>query len=132
MSLGTGRLWRVIGTPWQEDMKRYASRTLRVEFDGPDLRDQQLWDILRVKMTYTITSRHQFTNLSSPLGALNILNHRFLFPRELSVPLSLSFKQYHQLSLLITVFMGLISHLLQILRSGPDFVPFTNGQLRRM
>ncbi|GJJ12482.1 hypothetical protein Clacol_006724 [Clathrus columnatus] len=43
----TGHIWRVIGYPWKEDMRRYASRTLRVEFDGPDIREERLWDFLR-------------------------------------------------------------------------------------
>lgn len=51
MSLRTGRLWRVLGTPWKEDMRRFASRTLCIEFDGPDIREEQLWDILRVTLS---------------------------------------------------------------------------------
>lgn len=43
-----GHLWKVYGTPWLEDMRRYASSILRVSFEGPDVRDEQLWKTLRV------------------------------------------------------------------------------------
>src|SRR5882724_5152421 len=54
LGLNYGKLWRVRGKPWREDMRRYASPILRVAFEGPDVRDEHMWDILRV-YTFFIT-----------------------------------------------------------------------------
>ncbi|KAK4049700.1 mitochondrial escape protein 2 [Microbotryomycetes sp. JL201] len=41
----TARL--VKGRPWMEDMARYPYNTLKVEFEGPDVPQEQLYDIFR-------------------------------------------------------------------------------------
>ncbi|PPQ78179.1 hypothetical protein CVT25_015512 [Psilocybe cyanescens] len=43
----TGTLWVVRGSPWKEDMNRFASPLLRVAFDGPDIQEQSLYDLCR-------------------------------------------------------------------------------------
>jgi hypothetical protein len=43
-----GNLWEVLGTPWREDMRRFASSIVRVSFEGPDVCDEQIWNTLRV------------------------------------------------------------------------------------
>jgi len=44
-----GAIWRVRGKPWKEDMRRYASPILRVSFEGPDVGEEQIWELLRVR-----------------------------------------------------------------------------------
>ena len=44
----TGELWLVRGSPWKEDMNRYASPILRIAFDGPDIQEQSLYELCRV------------------------------------------------------------------------------------
>ncbi|KAF9036944.1 hypothetical protein BDZ89DRAFT_946218 [Hymenopellis radicata] len=49
LGLGThaGQVWLVKGTPWKEDMNRYASRILKVSFEGPDVHEEVLYGLLR-------------------------------------------------------------------------------------
>ncbi|KAF8589948.1 exonuclease [Ramaria rubella] len=47
IGMRNGRLWRVRGKPWREDMRRYASPILRVSFEGPDVSDERIWETLR-------------------------------------------------------------------------------------
>ncbi|KZT57165.1 hypothetical protein CALCODRAFT_542165 [Calocera cornea HHB12733] len=44
---GTGHVWLVRGKPWREDLYRFPSPQLKVEFDGPDVDHESLYDILR-------------------------------------------------------------------------------------
>jgi hypothetical protein len=62
--IGSRNVWSVKGKPWTEvwsfnihlwdctkfeqDMGRFASSFLSVAFDGPDIRDEQLYELLRV------------------------------------------------------------------------------------
>ncbi|KAK7023862.1 mitochondrial escape protein 2 [Favolaschia claudopus] len=41
------RFWVVEGKPWIEDMWRFPSTTVSVAFDGPDIRDERLYELLR-------------------------------------------------------------------------------------
>ncbi|KAF8303080.1 hypothetical protein DL93DRAFT_2102538 [Clavulina sp. PMI_390] len=43
----SGEIWRVRGEPWTEDMRRYASRVLKVEFEGPDVHQEELYRAFR-------------------------------------------------------------------------------------
>ncbi|KAJ7286029.1 RNA12 protein-domain-containing protein [Mycena rebaudengoi] len=45
--IGSRNVWSVKGKPWTEDMGRFASSFLSVAFDGPDIRDEQLYELLR-------------------------------------------------------------------------------------
>ncbi|EJT98381.1 hypothetical protein DACRYDRAFT_96567, partial [Dacryopinax primogenitus] len=45
--IGMGHVWLVRGKPWREDLYRFPSQLLRVEFDGPDVDHESLYDILR-------------------------------------------------------------------------------------
>ncbi|KAF9557696.1 hypothetical protein CPC08DRAFT_640029 [Agrocybe pediades] len=45
--LGSGKLWLVRGSPWKEDMDRFASPILRFKFEGPDIQDQSLYELVR-------------------------------------------------------------------------------------
>ncbi|OSX64663.1 hypothetical protein POSPLADRAFT_1044153 [Postia placenta MAD-698-R-SB12] len=45
--LSGGNVWLVKGKPWREDMNRYASPILRVAFEGPDVPEESLYDLLR-------------------------------------------------------------------------------------
>ncbi|KAF9459344.1 RNA12 protein-domain-containing protein [Collybia nuda] len=47
LGIGGGNVWLVKGTPWREDMNRFASPILKVVFEGPDVHEQSLYDILR-------------------------------------------------------------------------------------
>ncbi|KAI0698509.1 RNA12 protein-domain-containing protein [Cytidiella melzeri] len=42
-----GDAWLVKGNPWMEDMRHYASPLLKVTFEGPDLRDETLYNLMR-------------------------------------------------------------------------------------
>ncbi|RPD65868.1 exonuclease [Lentinus tigrinus ALCF2SS1-7] len=45
--LPSGEVWLVKGSPWREDLNRYASVVLRVAFDGPDIPEESLYRLLR-------------------------------------------------------------------------------------
>ncbi|KAF5386931.1 hypothetical protein D9615_001714 [Tricholomella constricta] len=45
--LGRGGIWLVKGTPWREDMNRYASPIVKVAFEGPDVHEQSLYQLFR-------------------------------------------------------------------------------------
>ncbi|KAJ7684746.1 RNA12 protein-domain-containing protein, partial [Mycena polygramma] len=46
--LGVGaHVWLVQGKPWVEDMRRYPSAVVNVAFDGPDVREERLYELLR-------------------------------------------------------------------------------------
>ncbi|GJE86794.1 exonuclease [Phanerochaete sordida] len=47
IGLPQGNVWLVKGKPWREDMNHYASPIVRVFFEGPDLREEILYDLLR-------------------------------------------------------------------------------------
>ncbi|KAG6910918.1 hypothetical protein DXG01_006601 [Tephrocybe rancida] len=47
LGLNKGKVWMVKGTPWREDMNRYASPIIKVAFDGPDLQEQSLYQLFR-------------------------------------------------------------------------------------
>ncbi|KAG6854990.1 hypothetical protein C0991_009813 [Blastosporella zonata] len=47
LGLNKGKIWVVKGTPWREDMDRYASPIINVAFDGPDLQEQSLYQLFR-------------------------------------------------------------------------------------
>ncbi|TYJ54332.1 hypothetical protein B9479_004997 [Cryptococcus floricola] len=44
---GGGRVWVVKGKQWTEDMNRFASNRLRVEFEGPDVSQEMLYTLFR-------------------------------------------------------------------------------------
>ncbi|KJE05169.1 exonuclease [Cryptococcus gattii NT-10] len=44
---GGGRVWVVKGKQWTEDMNRFPSNRLRVEFDGPDVSQEMLYTLFR-------------------------------------------------------------------------------------
>ncbi|KAL7421170.1 mitochondrial escape protein 2 [Cryptotrichosporon argae] len=44
---GGGRVWVVRGRQWTEDMSRFPSNRLRVEFDGPDVSQEVLYILFR-------------------------------------------------------------------------------------
>lgn len=44
---GAGRIWLVRGRQWTEDMNRFPSSRLRVEFDGPDVSQEMLYTLFR-------------------------------------------------------------------------------------
>ncbi|KAJ6500400.1 RNA12 protein-domain-containing protein [Mycena sanguinolenta] len=39
--------WLVEGRPWPEDMRRFPSTYMNVTFEGPDIREERLYEILR-------------------------------------------------------------------------------------
>lgn len=45
---GSGRVWVVKGKQWTEDMNRFPSNRLRVEFDGPDVSQEVIYTLFRV------------------------------------------------------------------------------------
>ncbi|KZT74225.1 hypothetical protein DAEQUDRAFT_761656 [Daedalea quercina L-15889] len=47
LSVLRGDMWLVKGKPWREDMNRFPSPILRVSFEGPDLPEEALYDLLR-------------------------------------------------------------------------------------
>ncbi|KAF4578617.1 mitochondrial escape protein 2 [Pleurotus pulmonarius] len=42
-----GNVWLVQGSPWREDMNRFAFSMLRVTFEGPDVPEQTLYQLFR-------------------------------------------------------------------------------------
>ncbi|KDQ33744.1 hypothetical protein PLEOSDRAFT_1033437 [Pleurotus ostreatus PC15] len=42
-----GNVWLVQGSPWREDMNRFAFPMLRVSFEGPDVPEQALYQLFR-------------------------------------------------------------------------------------
>ncbi|KAF8078176.1 RNA12 protein-domain-containing protein [Lyophyllum atratum] len=47
LGLRKGSMWLVKGTPWREDMNRFASPILKVAFEGPDVHEQSIYQIFR-------------------------------------------------------------------------------------
>ncbi|KIP10314.1 hypothetical protein PHLGIDRAFT_28547 [Phlebiopsis gigantea 11061_1 CR5-6] len=47
MGVPTGSVWLVKGKPWREDMNHYASPIVRISFEGPDVKDETLYNLLR-------------------------------------------------------------------------------------
>ncbi|KDR81387.1 hypothetical protein GALMADRAFT_58608 [Galerina marginata CBS 339.88] len=47
LGLGSGNIWVVRGSPWKEDMNRFASPILKIAFDGPDILEQSLYELCR-------------------------------------------------------------------------------------
>ncbi|KAJ7366501.1 RNA12 protein-domain-containing protein [Mycena albidolilacea] len=44
-----GSRFRIVkGKPWMEDLRRYPSNFLRVSFDGPDIGEEQLYELMRL------------------------------------------------------------------------------------
>ncbi|KAH8108444.1 RNA12 protein-domain-containing protein [Phellopilus nigrolimitatus] len=43
----SGDIWLVQGKPWREDLNRFASPMLKVSFEGPDIREESLYEIFR-------------------------------------------------------------------------------------
>ncbi|KAG8833407.1 mitochondrial escape protein 2 [Serendipita sp. 399] len=54
-----GDVWLVRGKPWKEDMRRYASNNMKVFFEGPDIYQETLYDIMR--------HYGQISNISNPV-----------------------------------------------------------------
>jgi len=48
--------WVVTGRPWVEDLHRFPSKRLRVEFEGPDLSQETLYSVSS-KLQSVLTSR---------------------------------------------------------------------------
>lgn len=47
-SIGSAaKLWLVKGRPWHEDLSRFASARVKVTFEGPDVNQEALYDLLR-------------------------------------------------------------------------------------
>ncbi|KAF7338610.1 Mitochondrial escape protein 2 [Mycena venus] len=44
---GGAHFWLVEGKPWIEDMRRFPSNLVNVAFDGPDVREERLYELLR-------------------------------------------------------------------------------------
>ncbi|WRT67442.1 uncharacterized protein IL334_004413 [Kwoniella shivajii] len=47
INTGAGRIWIVKGRQWTEDMNRFPTGRLRVEFDGPDVSQEMLYTLFR-------------------------------------------------------------------------------------
>ncbi|KAG8967252.1 mitochondrial escape protein 2 [Tulasnella sp. 419] len=45
--LGQAHFWRVQGRPWNEDLNRFPSNIVKIEFEGPDVHQEILYDLLR-------------------------------------------------------------------------------------
>ncbi|KAF7357625.1 hypothetical protein MSAN_01359000 [Mycena sanguinolenta] len=58
------------GKPWIEDMQRYASTFLRVTFDGPDIHEDRLYEIMRPYGTI----QHMREPFPAPPGSLRSAN----------------------------------------------------------
>ncbi|KAF5372862.1 hypothetical protein D9758_001752 [Tetrapyrgos nigripes] len=41
------KVWVVQGNPWPEDMNRFASKMIKISFDGPDVPEEALYSLLR-------------------------------------------------------------------------------------
>ncbi|RDB21358.1 Mitochondrial escape protein 2 [Hypsizygus marmoreus] len=42
-----GSIWVVKGTPWREDMNRFASPIIQITFEGPDVHEQSIYQLFR-------------------------------------------------------------------------------------
>ena len=58
---GGGRVWVVKGKQWTEDMNRFPSNRLRVEFDGADVSQEMLYTLFRVRSQGKAGSRMTLT-----------------------------------------------------------------------
>ncbi|KIM87636.1 hypothetical protein PILCRDRAFT_815213 [Piloderma croceum F 1598] len=47
IELSKGNVWLVRGTPWREDMNRFASPIIKLAFEGPDVHEESLYEVLR-------------------------------------------------------------------------------------
>ena len=43
-----GDIWVVKGSPWMEDMSRFVTPNVKVTFDGPDVKEEALYELFRV------------------------------------------------------------------------------------
>jgi hypothetical protein len=89
---GAGRVWVVRGRQWTEDLNRFPSSRLRVEFDGPDVSQEMLYRIFRpygrlkeiVPPTPVPAGALRFATLTfsrlSPTVAANNCMHGFVTP----------------------------------------------------
>ncbi|GMK54094.1 hypothetical protein CspeluHIS016_0106800 [Cutaneotrichosporon spelunceum] len=91
---GAGRVWMVRGRQWTEDMNRFPSARLRVEFDGPDVSQEVMYTLFRpYGRIYDITpptpvasgqlrsALVTFRRISTAVNASNSL-HGFLSPSK--------------------------------------------------
>lgn len=79
LGLGRGTIWLVKGSPWKEvitylshsllnsmngmtlwkDMDRFASQILKITFDGPDVPEQLLYELCRVRFPFfSLSTEH--------------------------------------------------------------------------
>ncbi|KAJ3477560.1 hypothetical protein NLI96_g10383 [Meripilus lineatus] len=42
-----GDIWLVKGKPWREDLNRFASHIVKISFEGPDVHEETLYEVLR-------------------------------------------------------------------------------------
>ncbi|KAH7107757.1 exonuclease [Auriculariales sp. MPI-PUGE-AT-0066] len=47
LSVHNGEVWPVRGEPWLEDLYRYVSPFVKVEFEGPDVHEEDLYALMR-------------------------------------------------------------------------------------
>ncbi|KIS00931.1 exonuclease [Cryptococcus deuterogattii 2001/935-1] len=75
---GGGRVWVVKGKQWTEDMNRFPSNRLRVEFDGPDVSQEMLYTLFRPPTPVPAGSLRfasvSFSRLSPAAIAINALH----------------------------------------------------------
>ncbi|EJD53233.1 exonuclease [Auricularia subglabra TFB-10046 SS5] len=47
IGIDQAHVWVVKGEPWQEDLRRFVTQVLRVEFEGPDVHEEDLYTLMR-------------------------------------------------------------------------------------
>ena len=47
-----GDIWVVKGSPWLEDMSRFVTPNVKVTFDGPDVKEESLYELFRVSHSH--------------------------------------------------------------------------------
>jgi hypothetical protein len=91
---GRGRVWIVRGRQWTEDLNRFPSSRLRVEFDGPDVSQEMLYRLFRPygRLTEIVPpspvpagalrfAMLSFSRISTTVAANNCM-HGFLSPTK--------------------------------------------------
>ncbi|KAL8283768.1 hypothetical protein RQP46_005200 [Phenoliferia psychrophenolica] len=95
---GNSRAFLVKGKPWLEDMNRFSNNSIRVEFEGPEIPQEELYDVFRpygkihdiVPQPSSNKDTPRFatiwyTSLRSAAAARNCL-HNAVIPSSLPIP----------------------------------------------
>ncbi|CAA7267988.1 unnamed protein product [Cyclocybe aegerita] len=89
LGIGSGDIWLVRGSPWKEDMNRFASTIVKFTFDGPDIQEQSLYELCR------------------PYGKINDITPPSVIPAGVPRSATVTFHRIHSATIARNVIHGL-------------------------